>query len=302
MKPKVLIIAIVAFFTYINAYAQNEVTVRSFKEIFSDLSARTNPRYDINTTPCALIKVQYPLPGATFEGNVIGDVEYRNNEYWVYVSHGTKRIKVHLPATPSITVEFIDYDILQIESNITYVLEFQRSGKKVDFHPYIEAGYTIGSTSGVELSLGGYISNFNVELNYMIPMVASQTIYWNHVSQPSAKASYKPTMILGGRVGYRINIMKNLRVTPQIGMKFLKTAETMEIGDSKHASGSYCSSLVAGCKVQYMLSKNFGLSLTPEYDAPISKSKGFKALSDVSSDIKKWNNGFGIRVAVDVEF
>lgn len=301
MKTKRLIFVIAALWACLGTHAQNDVVVRSVKEVLSDLSARTNRRYDLNNEACALIKVQYPASGATFEGNVIGDVQFLHNEYWVYVSAGTKRLRVHLPSTPSITVEFIDYDIPRIESNITYVLEFSTPSKGIDAHFYLEAGYNTG-TSGAELSLGSYVSGVNFELNYMIPMVSEQTIYWNNVSLPSEKASYKPTMILGGRIGYGISTKEAIRITPQIGLQFLKTEETVEVTASEHASGAYCSSLVLACKLQYMLSKNIGLSLTPEYASPIVKSEGFKALSEASSDIKKWNNGLGIRLAINIEY
>ena len=71
-----------------------EMSVKSFEERSKDLSASTYSRKDLNGTPCALIKVQLASSGAQFEGNVIGNVEYKTSEYWVYMPEGSKHLKV----------------------------------------------------------------------------------------------------------------------------------------------------------------------------------------------------------------
>ncbi len=281
--------------------AQEEVTVKTFKELMSDLSARTSRRYDLNDDPCALVKVQYPKEGATFEGTIVGDVEYKNGEYWVYLSKGSKRLRIHLPEVPTITVEFSDYGVQQVESNMTYSVDFRfPSAFKSSF--YLEAGMLIGSTMGPEVSLGAYFGGFNVELNAVLPMGESDNVYWNKGTQ-QAVATYKPTFAVGGRLGYGIMVGKSYRITPQVGALLLKTAETMSGNSSGQiASGAYCSSLVIALKLQYLLGKNFGLSLTPEYYLPVMKSEGFKAVSEVSSKVNGWGNGIGVKAALNIEF
>ncbi len=308
MKNKGFIFLIAALFSCLSVCAQHEIKVSSFKELLSDLSASTNRRYDLNDDACALVKVQYPMPNATFEGNIIGDVEFRNNEYWVYVSKGTKRIKIHLPSAPTIQLEFVDFDIPQAESNVTYIVEFKfpektsNQTKKIETRFYVDAGYFIGGAGGMELSVGTYIGGFNIELNYMVPIGGKQDLYWNHASLPSLNATYKPTMALGGRLGYGIKAGEKFRITPQMGVKFLKTSEAIEGSSDEHASGAYCNSFLLACRLQYRVNKHFGLSLTPEYDIRMMKSEGFKALSEASSGINKWNNGIGIRIAANLEF
>lgn len=50
---------------------------------FNDLSAQIEPRKDLNGVKCGLIKIRSVLDGVTFKGNIIGDVEHRDGEYWV---------------------------------------------------------------------------------------------------------------------------------------------------------------------------------------------------------------------------
>lgn len=68
-------------------------------------------RKDANGIPCALVKVQLPMSNVKFEGNVI-DSEYKTNEYWVFLSAGTKRLRIKCPgALP------LDIDATEIEPN-----------------------------------------------------------------------------------------------------------------------------------------------------------------------------------------
>lgn len=286
-------------------HAQDEITVKTFKELTSDLSARTSRRYDMNDEPCALIKIQYPKEGASFEGTVVGEAEFRNGEYWVYVSGGTKRIRLHLPETPTITVEFSDFGIKQAEQNMTYVIEFRfpRQGGKLPISFYAEGGFVAGGMMGAELSLGTYLGGFNLEANAMLPFGATDALYWNNPAKPSVKCSYKPVFLAGGRLGYGIRIGEKFRITPQVGMMFMKTAETVSGSNpSSHASGSFCSSVVAAAKVQFFVTKNLAIALAPEYAIPVMKSEGFNKLADQSSKIAKWNNGIGAKVALSFEF
>lgn len=99
-----------------------ELSVKSFEERSKDLSASTYPRKDLNGTPCALVKVQLASSGAQFEGNVIGNVEYKTSEYWVYMPEGSKRLKVKLEGYLPLDVEFGSHGPGSLQSKTTYVL------------------------------------------------------------------------------------------------------------------------------------------------------------------------------------
>ncbi len=67
----------------------------------TDLSASVYSRADLAGNACALVKVAFPQAGAEFEGSVIGTVDYKAGEYWVYVTAGSKYLKMkHADYTP----------------------------------------------------------------------------------------------------------------------------------------------------------------------------------------------------------
>ena len=112
---------IILFFIPLAIQAQ-ELTVKSMQVADMDLSASTYPRNDKNGNPCALVKVQLAAVGAQFEGNVLGNAEYKAGEYWVYMSQGSYMLKVKHPNFVPLDVNFRDYDIRGVQPKTTYVL------------------------------------------------------------------------------------------------------------------------------------------------------------------------------------
>ena len=119
MKKIIIIPLLLLFCT--TAMAQ-ELSIKGFQEATNDLSARTHPRQDNNGIDCALVKVQIAVSGVTFTGNVMGDVTFKNNEYWVYMTEGSKRLKVVHPRYIPLDVTFADYEITALRGKSTYIL------------------------------------------------------------------------------------------------------------------------------------------------------------------------------------
>lgn len=287
------------------ADAQNEIRVKALTAVLNDLAARTNSRYNLNDEMCALVKVQYPRPGAIIDGTMVVDTAYHNNEYWVWLSPGAKRMKLHLPDTPTIEVEFIDYGVKSVEMGLTYnlTLVLPSLSHKLESSFYIEGGFVAGGMMGAEVSLGAYIGGFNIEADAMLPMASAQTIYWTGGGQAAMEYTYKPSLAFGGRIGFGIMAGKSIRITPQVGVMYMGLEEkAVSQSTADPAKGANSAAMTVGCKLQYMVSKNFALSITPQYNAAIAKSKGFQALADVCPAISKWNNGAGVKLAASVEF
>ena len=99
-----------------------KLTVESMTVATNDISASQYERKDLNGQPCALVKVQLLLQGAMFEGNVIQPVEYKTNEYWVYMTAGSKELHVKHPNYQTLVVTFPDYGIKSLQSLSTYRL------------------------------------------------------------------------------------------------------------------------------------------------------------------------------------
>ena len=110
-------------------YAQ-DIEVKKFEPMVKDQTALLNPRKDINGTVCGLVKVLLKEPGAEFEGNVMGDVQFTGSEYLVYLPNGTKRIGIKHPDFLPTTIVFADYGVKRIESATTYGLKMLANKKK----------------------------------------------------------------------------------------------------------------------------------------------------------------------------
>ena len=116
-----LLLSIIILICTTSSMAQ-ELSVRDFREVTNDLSARTSPRQDLNGKDCALVKVQIASPGVTFTGNVMGDVNFKNNVYWVYMTDGSKRLTVNHPSYLPLEVSFEDYGVSKVNGKTTYAL------------------------------------------------------------------------------------------------------------------------------------------------------------------------------------
>ena len=122
------ILSLFLLFAAISSTFAQELTVKSFKLASSDLTAQTQPRKDLNNRNCALIKVGLGLQGVQFEGSIIGNVENKTGEYWVYMPQGNRMLKVKHANYAPVMVNFADYGVEKVESNRTYELVVTASG------------------------------------------------------------------------------------------------------------------------------------------------------------------------------
>lgn len=133
---RVICVLIIMAFSHL-CHAQS-FKIKEFKANISDLSASTQQRTDTEGQPCGLIKVQTKVAGVEFGGNVIGNVENKINEYWVYLPKGTKEVVVMRPDYLPLTVHLAEYGIEAIESKTTYTMVL----KEVNLNPE-KCGVTI---------------------------------------------------------------------------------------------------------------------------------------------------------------
>lgn len=109
MKNLLLIVLLLA--SCVETTAQNlgveeKLHTRIFEVLKSD-----EMRTDANGVPCALVKVQLPIENVVFEGNVI-DSEFKTNEYWVFLTAGTKQFRIKCPGAYP-----LDIDATEVEPN-----------------------------------------------------------------------------------------------------------------------------------------------------------------------------------------
>jgi hypothetical protein len=96
--------------------------ILNYSLLYSDLSAQTEPREDFNGVKCGLIKVRCVLDGVSFKGNVIGNVEHIDGEYWVYMSSGSKKLSIHHAKLLPLDVDFESIFNETIQPATTYLL------------------------------------------------------------------------------------------------------------------------------------------------------------------------------------
>ena len=122
------ILSLFLLFAAISSTLAQELIVKSFKLASSDLTAQTQSRKDLNNRNCALIKVGLGLQGVQFEGSIVGNVENKTGEYWVYMPQGNRMLKVKHANYAPVMVNFADYGVEKLESNRTYELVVTASG------------------------------------------------------------------------------------------------------------------------------------------------------------------------------
>ncbi len=146
----------------------------------SDLSASQHRRADRNNESCGLVKVSLATTDATFEGNVIQPVEYKTGEYWVYMTKGSRELRIKHPNYVPLHVKFADYGIKGIQSLTTYsltllmpqiaVLPVDNQGKK-DYN-YVSGIHgkpnEWGLTMVCQNNKYGYVDNVG---NVIIPLI-----------------------------------------------------------------------------------------------------------------------------------
>ena len=99
-----------------------KLTVESMALAGNDISASQYERKDLNGQACALVKVLLASPGAVFEGNVIGSVDFKTGEYWVYMTEGSKELRIKHPQAQPVQAVFKDYGVDRLTSKTTYML------------------------------------------------------------------------------------------------------------------------------------------------------------------------------------
>ena len=117
----------IIFFVFIitataNSIAQ-QLNAASFEQDYFDLAAQIESRADLNGKACALVKVQAPVEGLLFEGNIVGDIDFKGGEYWVYLTENSTELTIKHNNYYSCSVKLTDFDIHSVQSQRTYILK-----------------------------------------------------------------------------------------------------------------------------------------------------------------------------------
>lgn len=157
MKTKSIIILLVCL---VSSHIQaQKLTVQGMKAT-NDLSASQERRKDLNNEMCGLVKVRLAEKNATFEGNVIPPVIFKDGEYWVYMTKGSKELHILHPNYVPVEVKFNDYGIARIQSLATYTLTLLKPAVTEDPAP-VETFHVSGVPIRMVLVERGKASHIN---------------------------------------------------------------------------------------------------------------------------------------------
>lgn len=97
-----------------------KMTVEKMEPLPMDTYASTHKRLDLNGNACAVVRVSLTVCGATFSGNVVGEVARDGSDYLVYMPQGSKKLWVKHPNYHELEVTFGDYGIDRLQSLTSY--------------------------------------------------------------------------------------------------------------------------------------------------------------------------------------
>ena len=115
-----ILLLLTILISVVRTYSQ-ELKVIEFRKENSMINIGVQKK-DLNGQLCALIKVQLPIPGVKFEGNIVSS-ELDVSEYLVYMSPGAKKLTIKCPHTNSLSISFHDLaGISAVQSKSIYTL------------------------------------------------------------------------------------------------------------------------------------------------------------------------------------
>lgn len=131
---------IVLLFVSPHIFSQG-IKISNVKEIASGSTAFNAPT-DQNGNSAGLIKVSSTLQDLSFDGDVVGKIDYQMNEYNVFLAKGSKQLIVRRPHVLPIVIDLPDYGIEEVVSKATYTLTIKndvintsKNGLLIDVKP-----------------------------------------------------------------------------------------------------------------------------------------------------------------------
>lgn len=225
-------------------------------------------RYDVSNTPCNLV-----LTTGTYDIRAT-KAGYKDFRKEMYLNSANPLVEI----------------------NLAKIMNYKNEA-------YVEANVRAGTFMAFGATVGGYIYNVNVEASCLVGSGKSETVYWSGNDTKPIASQYSPSMSVGGKIGYGIALGSRFRITPQIGLNVLKLKETMQEGTTETpAEGANVTSALASLRFSAAIVNHFAISLSPEFSFKMMESDGYKVLSETSSTIKKWGNGFNVKLGLTAFF
>lgn len=119
---KITISLIIFFVTYSSICLSQGIKVVKVEETNSGADAFHAPKGK-DGMPCGLVKLKSTIPDLCFDGQIVGDVDNKTNEYYIFMERGTTHLVVSRPNVLPVVINFPDYGIESIVSKATYSVQ-----------------------------------------------------------------------------------------------------------------------------------------------------------------------------------
>lgn len=116
---------LLSVFAFLNTVMAQELKVKSFSVAINDLSASVETVPDKNGDPCALVKVLLVDSIVKVEGFVLKTKSVSPTGKWVYLSSGTKEVRIMPTHYKPISIYFPDFGVKGLEGKRTYILDLE---------------------------------------------------------------------------------------------------------------------------------------------------------------------------------
>ena len=171
-----------------------------------------------------------------------------------------------------------------------------------DYATFLGVDYDLG-LQAVGINFGSNPGkHFMFELNFFWGLQKSEQIHWlDMVKKTTQNLQMQSTEYSHWAVDLRLGPTfwcgPFLRISPEVGAQYLKLKENT-VGNSNSSKdmvkGGYISA-IGSVRFRLSLSQHFGLHVTPEYKLNVSDKK---VLPELTKDIDKWINGFGVKAGL----
>lgn len=170
-------IALVALLCCVSSLCANaqQLTIQEIR-LSTDPMTVDMQRHDRNNQTCAMVKVILPMENVIFEGNVVGEPLFKTNEYWVYLTPGTKMFNIKAPGHYPLMVDFRNTDIKALKSKGIYYIVLTSDNKTSHTDSGLFAIITISPTVEASVRIDGILHPLN-ENTVIAPLAKGQHSY-----------------------------------------------------------------------------------------------------------------------------
>lgn len=264
-----LLFSILLLCSSLSAIGQ-ELKVKSF-EGSNDIISLADQRRDFNDDPCALIKIRMISPLDRVEGNVVGDIVTRGTEKWVYVTAGTKELRLFPLEYLPLHIVFREHGITDVEGKHVYILTLE--GEILSTIPEVEKGQVTFHVTPATASV--MIDGKWHELDEQGTMQDS-LVYgiYNYSITAEGYVTLVDTVTIGEKPVERTVILDKVILPEQKEKKLwlgIEAGVNLANGSFKDASTKMAIGFFGGFAMRYDFTKHIGLSTGLQVS-----QKGFK--------------------------